>query len=103
MVTLGDSARASFEAGWPSDGLRPLDTAIEILGHGTGASILPELHVLKGDLLAATRLARLQVGRGEPEAAAHTLRPIYEWFTEGRNTADLLEARELLAGLGGEV
>ena len=48
-------ARASVHAGRPADGLGPLDTAIEILSPGAGASILPELFLLKGDLLAALR------------------------------------------------
>ena len=51
-------------------------------------------------LRAATRLARLRLADGEPEAAARTLRPVYDTFTEGFATADLVEARELLAGLG---
>ena len=48
-------------------------------------------------LRAATRLARLRMAEGEPEAAARTLRPVYDTFTEGFDTADLVEARELLA------
>ena len=48
-------------------------------------------------LRAATRLARLRMADGEPEAAARTLRPVYDTFTEGFDTADLVEARELLA------
>ncbi len=129
-------ARANVRAGRPADGLRSLDTAIEILSPGTGASILPELYLLKGDLLAAladadgsgsssvvawyqraidrageldarmaqlraaTRLARRQRADGEPGAAVHTLSPVYRTFTEGFETADLREARDLLATLG---
>lgn len=46
-------AGASYRAGRPADGLRPLDAAIEIMSPGTGTTMLPELHLLKGDLLAA--------------------------------------------------
>jgi adenylate cyclase len=50
-------------------------------------------------LRAATRLARLWRDRGEGERAATLLRPIYEGFTDGLATADLEDARELLASL----
>jgi tetratricopeptide (TPR) repeat protein len=139
------SARASVTAGRPADALRPLETAIEILSPPPGAAVLPELHLLKGDLLAAlaatgaagpeasgpdaaggssaeawyqrafdrarqldtrmallraaTRLARVRLADGEPAAAASTLGPVYDTFTEGFEIADLREARELLAGL----
>jgi len=126
-------AGASHAAGRPADGVRPLDAAIEMLSAGSGATMLPELHLLKGDLLAAlaadertgrtgaepwyrlaferagelnarmthlraaTRLARLRLADGEPEAAAQTLGPVHATFTEGFATADLREARDLLA------
>ena len=47
-------------------------------------------------LRAATRLARVRMAEGDPAAATGTLRPVYDTFTEGFQTADLLEARELL-------
>lgn len=126
-------AGASHRAGLPADGLRPLDAAIEILGPGPGNTMLPELHLLKGDLLAAlatdgdsrrtdaepwyrlafdraaelsarttqlraaTRLGRIWLADGESEAAAGMLGPVYAMFTEGFATADMLEARALLA------
>ncbi len=46
-------AGASLQAGRPADGLRPLDAAIEMMSPGGGTTVLPELHLLKGDLLAA--------------------------------------------------
>ncbi len=52
-------------------------------------------------LRAATRLARLKIAAGDPEAAADTLRPIYDTFTEGFATADVIAARRVLATLGG--
>ncbi|MGE0686626.1 MAG: AAA family ATPase [Dehalococcoidia bacterium] len=51
------------------------------------------------ELRAAVSLARLLQARGEPAGAASTLRPILESFTEGHQTADLIEATALLAGL----
>jgi hypothetical protein len=51
------------------------------------------------ELRAATRLARLWVERGERRQAHDLLAPIYSWFTEGLDTADLVEARDLLAEL----
>jgi predicted ATPase/class 3 adenylate cyclase len=126
-------AGASHAAGRAADGMLPLDTAIEMMSVGPGTTLLPELQLLKGDLLAApgtsdrsgradaeswyrrafdraaeldarmtqlraaTRLGRLRHATGEPEAVATTLDPVYATFTEGLATADLLEARDLLA------
>jgi predicted ATPase/class 3 adenylate cyclase len=47
------AARASHQAGRPGDGIGAVDTAIEYLGAGNGTTLLPELHLLKGDLVAA--------------------------------------------------
>jgi class 3 adenylate cyclase len=51
------------------------------------------------ELRSSTTLAELLVSRGQPDAARNLLLPIYEWFTEGAETQDLVEARELLEGL----
>ena len=47
-------------------------------------------------LRAATRLARLRIEAGDPAAASALLGPILASFTEGFETADVREARELL-------
>jgi predicted ATPase len=52
------------------------------------------------ELRAALSLARLWQGQGQPTAARHLLEEIYGWFTEGFDTADLQEAKVLLAVLG---
>jgi predicted ATPase len=52
------------------------------------------------ELRAAIRLARLWRQPGQRAAAYEVLAPIYGRFTEGFNTADLQEARALLAELG---
>jgi predicted ATPase/DNA-binding winged helix-turn-helix (wHTH) protein len=51
------------------------------------------------ELRTATDLATLRARQGKPEAAHDLLRPIYDGFTEGLDTADLKAARRLLASL----
>jgi predicted ATPase len=51
------------------------------------------------ELRAAMSLARLWQQQGKPGEAYKLLASIYGWFTEGFDTADLQEARALLAGL----
>ncbi|HLB76121.1 MAG TPA: hypothetical protein VJO72_03725, partial [Candidatus Dormibacteraeota bacterium] len=53
------------------------------------------------ELRAATSLARLWQQQGKHAAAYELLAPIYGWFTEGFDTADLQEAKRLLEELGG--
>jgi class 3 adenylate cyclase/predicted ATPase len=52
------------------------------------------------ELRAATSLARLLAARGRRGDARNILAPIYGWFTEGFDTADLRAANALLAELG---
>jgi predicted ATPase len=54
------------------------------------------------ELRAATSLSRLWQQQGKRQAAHDLLAPIYGWFTEGFDTADLQEARALLAALRGK-
>jgi predicted ATPase len=51
------------------------------------------------ELRAATSLARLWRDQGKCAEARDLLAPVYDWFTEGFNTADLKEAKGLLNGL----
>jgi predicted ATPase len=51
------------------------------------------------ELRAAMSLARLWQQQGERQEAHDLLAPIYGWFTEGFDTADLQEAKTLLAEL----
>ena len=44
----------------------------------------------------AVSLSRLWHQQGKGTAARHMLSAIYDWFTEGFDTADLQEARALL-------
>jgi len=48
------------------------------------------------ELRAATRLARLWHSQGKSTEARDLLAPVYGWFTEGFDTADLKEAKALL-------
>jgi predicted ATPase len=51
------------------------------------------------ELRAATSLARLWGEQGRRAEAGDLLAPVYAWFTEGFDTADLKEAKALLAEL----
>ena len=48
------------------------------------------------ELRASTSLARLWRDQGKCTEARKLLAPVYGWFTEGFDTADLQEARALL-------
>ncbi len=47
----------------------------------------------------ATSLARLWQGQCKHAEARELLEPVYDWFTEGFDTSDLIEANELLNAL----
>jgi predicted ATPase len=48
------------------------------------------------ELRASTDLSRLLRDQGASQEAFDLLTPVYEWFTEGFEGADLREARALL-------
>jgi class 3 adenylate cyclase/tetratricopeptide (TPR) repeat protein len=52
------------------------------------------------ELRTSTSLARLWQSQGKHQDAYELLAPVYDWFTEGFDTKDLLEAKALLAELG---
>ena len=54
------------------------------------------------ELRAAMSLSRLWQQQGKQAEARALLAPIYGWFTEGFDTADLQEAKALLETRGGE-
>ena len=54
---------------------------------------------LSWELRAATSLARLWRSQGRSKAAYQLLAPVYDRFTEGVETADLIAARELIDDL----
>ena len=51
------------------------------------------------ELRAATSLARLWLDQRKHTEAHELLESVYDWFTEGFDTPDLIEARELLNAL----
>ncbi|MFQ5927642.1 MAG: hypothetical protein ACE5MH_09445, partial [Terriglobia bacterium] len=51
------------------------------------------------ELRAATSLARLWQGQGRIDESRELLAPVYGWFTEGFDTADLKDAKRLLEEL----
>jgi predicted ATPase len=53
------------------------------------------------ELRAAMSLTRLWQRQGKQAEARELLAPIYGWFTEGFDTADLQDAKALLAELAG--
>jgi predicted ATPase len=52
------------------------------------------------ELRTSTSLARLWQRQGKRQEAYELLAPVYDWFTEGFDSKDLLEAKALLAELG---
>jgi class 3 adenylate cyclase/tetratricopeptide (TPR) repeat protein len=52
------------------------------------------------ELRAAMGLARMHQARGDSSAARDLLAPLYAWFTEGFEAADLKDAKALLGQLG---
>jgi adenylate cyclase len=70
------------------------ETAIE-----QGIAIARRQNAKSWELRGAMSLARLRRQQGRPQEAAAVLAPIYAWFTEGFDTADLKEAETLLDNL----
>ena len=59
-------------------------------------SIAREQEAKLWELRAAASLARLRCDQGRRAEARDLLAPVYSWFTEGFDTADLKEAKALL-------
>ena len=51
------------------------------------------------ELRAATSLAQLWAAQGKPDQARQLLSGVYDWFTEGFDTPDLIQAQTLLQSL----
>jgi predicted ATPase len=81
---------------------------LSLLHERPGAAASAEIHfrqaldgardhgALSWELRAATSLARLLRNQGRPSDATACLQPIYDRFTEGFSTADLIAAKQLL-------
>ena len=115
-------------AGRLDDGLCAIDDAFAVAGRYGIVFWNAELHRRRGELLlaagkdaascfqealacarsqqarflelrAAVSLARLCLNDGERKTAIEVLRPLYESFSEGFDTPDLIEARQLIEAL----
>ena len=62
-------------------------------------SIAQSQHAKSWELRAATSLATLWQQQGKRQNAYHLLAPVYSWFAEGFDTADLIDAKVLLGEL----
>ncbi len=65
-------------------------------GHREAIAIAGTQEAKSLELRGATSLARLWRGQGQSREARDLLAPVYGWFTEGFDTADLREAKALL-------
>jgi predicted ATPase len=104
--------RASrFEEGWLLGELLRVKGELSLLQAEEGATPMAEdcfrqaldsacrQGALSWELRAATSLARLWRDQNRRAEALTLLQPVYDRFTEGFDTADLIEARLLLDGL----
>ena len=67
---------------------------------GRALNVSGEQRAKSLELRAAMSMARLWRGQGKPDDARRLLGGVYDWFTDGLDTPDLLDARELLESLG---
>jgi predicted ATPase len=66
-----------------------------------GALAVPHKQEAKSwELRAGVNMARLRRDQGKRDEARELLAPVYGWFTEGLDTLDLKEAKNLLDLLG---
>ena len=78
----------------------PSDTAEAERCFQTAIEVARQQHAKSFELRAVTSLARSWHAQGKSSDAASLLAECYGWFTEGFETADLKEARRLLAATG---
>ena len=65
----------------------------------TALAVARQQQAKSWELRAATSLARLWQRQGKQAEAHDLFAPVYDWFTEGFDTADLQDAKALLDGL----
>src|SRR6476620_11162759 len=110
-LALIEAGIEQFEAGCFTPELIRLKGELSQLQGMPGAAGSAEIHfrqaldrarehgTLSWELRAATNLARLLRNRGRSADAIACLQPIYDRFTEGFDTADLITAKQLLSEL----
>jgi predicted ATPase len=74
----------------------PPDTAQADACFQQALAIARQQQARSWELRAALSLSRLWQQQGKQDEARELLTPIYGWFTEGFDTADLQEAKALL-------
>ncbi|MEE8187669.1 MAG: hypothetical protein V3T80_00530, partial [Kiloniellales bacterium] len=112
MKVLANAVAAYSDRGmtyWDAELHRQKGTLLLSLADGNGAEaeacIKQAIEIARGqsarslELRAATDLARLWQGQGKRTEARDLLAPVYGWFTEGFDTADLKDAKALLNDL----
>ncbi|GAB5439481.1 adenylate/guanylate cyclase domain-containing protein [Falsiruegeria mediterranea] len=78
----------------------PTDTTMAETHFQTAMEIAQRQPAKYWELRAANSLGHLWADRGENQRSLETVRPIYDWFTEGADSVDLRNARDLIARLG---
>jgi predicted ATPase len=92
LSRLRGRVAAAEGRGAPVEAVAAFEHALH-LAHERGTHLL--------ELRAATDLARLQAAQGRPLEARKVLEPVYGMFTDEADTADVRDARAVLAGLDG--
>ena len=82
--------------------LRQGDSGLAEADFREAISLAQKMGAKAWELRATTSLARLLRDTGRREEARSMLAPLYAWFTEGLDTADLKDAKALLVELGEE-
>jgi predicted ATPase len=109
-LAVVETAIEQSEVGWLTPELLRLKGELSLL-RSTPADMVEALfrqaldgarrqETLSWELRAATSLARLLRNQGNPSEAIACLQPVYERFTEGFGTADLIAAKQLLDEFG---
>lgn len=112
LRVIGDAlerARTTGERVWEAELIRlegelrlaasPDDAAEALDCFGRAIEIARRQAARSWELRAALSQARLLVAHGRRDEAGRTLAAVYNWFTEGLDTADLREAKALLDDL----
>jgi predicted ATPase len=81
----------SAQAAEPAEAEQCFQSALDLAAHQ---------RALAWELRAAMNLARLRLDRGHRDEARRVLASVYDRFTEGFGTADMVAARSLLRELG---
>jgi predicted ATPase len=113
LALVGDAIAYTERSGerWLTPELLRIKGELLLSQNAAGAAVAEDLFrhalawaagqgALSWDLRAAMSLARLLRDQGRQADAATILRPVYDRFTEGFDTADLVAAKALLDALG---